>query len=213
MSLSARKLPRGPHRSRGITLIEVMVTVVVISFGLISLAGLQLANKRGGHSSHQRTLALTVANDILERMAVNPTQAAAYHTGAGNGALGGGTLGAAIGRNCSAAGITCTPAELAAFDRWAWERRLDGVSMQSAAGNDVSGLLDARGCVIFAPAAAATPNSGQVRVIVSWRALSGTTDAATDAGLVCGAGAANSVTDREQVVLESYVVNPADYQP
>lgn len=199
------------NRARGFALIEVMVTVLVITFGLISLAGLQLATKRGGNASYQRTLALTVANELMERINLNPTQAAAYHTGLGTG-LGRASLGA-VALDCSNAANSCTPAQLAAWDLWNWERRLDGAGITDVANNDVSGLLEARGCVVFVPGGVTSPNSGQLRVIVSWRALTDTVDAANTAAVTCGNVATGTDAGRQQVVLNSYVVNPGDYTP
>ncbi|WP_302172261.1 type IV pilus modification protein PilV [uncultured Hydrogenophaga sp.] len=195
----------------GFALIEIMVTVLVITFGLISLAGLQLATKSGGNTSYQRTLALTVANEMIERVSLNPSQAAAYHTGLGTG-LGRGSLGA-VGTDCTVAANSCTPAQLAAWDLWNWERRLDGAGILDVNNNDTSGLLEARGCVVFTSDGAASPNSGQLRVIVSWRALTDTTDAATTAATTCGAVGTGTDAGRQQVVLNSYVINPGDYAP
>ena len=207
-------MPRPPAAGcgqRGFALIEVMVTVLVITFGLISLAGLQLATKRGGNTSYQRTLALTVANEMMERINLNASQAAAYNTGLNTG-LGRGSLGA-VGKDCTQIAGACTPAELAAWDLWNWERRLDGAGIQDANANDASGLLEARGCVVFTPDGAGSPNSGQVRIIVSWRSLTDTTDAATTAALTCGAVATGSDAGRQQVVLNGYVVNAGDFAP
>ncbi|OSZ66026.1 type IV pilus modification protein PilV [Hydrogenophaga sp. IBVHS2] len=210
---AAPSAPPHPLRraQRGFALIEVMVTVLVITFGLISLAGLQLATKRGGNTSYQRTLALTIANEMLERINLNASVAASYNTGLNTG-LGRGSLGA-IGKDCTLSAGACTPAELAAWDLWNWERRLDGAGILDAAANDASGLLEARGCVVFTPDGAASPNSGQVRVIVSWRSLTDTTDAATTAALTCGAVATGTDAGRQQVVLNGYVVNAGDFAP
>ena len=208
---SVRSARTRRRRAQGFALIEVMVTVLVITFGLISLAGLQLATKRGGNSSYQRTMALTIANEMLERINVNSDQAAAYHTGLTTG-LGSASRGA-VGKDCAAAGISCTPAEIAAWDLWNWERRLDGAGIQDANANDTSGLLEARGCVVFTPDGVGAPNSGQVRVIVSWRSLTDTTDAANTAAVTCGAVATGTDAGRQQVVLNSYVVNPGDFSP
>ncbi len=211
--VSPRQPPRMPGRGRaqGFALIEVMVTVLVITFGLISLAGLQLATKSGGNTSYQRTLALTVANEMLERINLNAAQASAYHTGLNTG-LGRASLGA-IGKNCASNANSCTPAELAAWDLWNWERRLDGAGILDVGNNDASGLLEALGCVVFTPDGAGSPNSGQVRVIVSWRSLTDTTDAATTADVTCGAVATGSDAGRQQVVLNGYVVNAGDFAP
>ena len=54
--------------ARGFTLIEVLVTLVVISIGLLSIAQLQTRAMQQSYSTLQRTVAVVQANDLLERM-------------------------------------------------------------------------------------------------------------------------------------------------
>lgn len=187
-------------------MIEVLVTLLIVSFGLMGIAGLQLASKRGGHLAWQRTQALSMASDIMERIGVNSTQAASYHTGLGSSAVGGGTI-TTTPKNCAAGTNTCTAAEVVAWDRWSWEQRLDGSNIKDSDQNNVGGLMDARGCVIFTAASNDTPNTGSVRVIISWRGVTETSDAVITGGQVCGSSSAGSDGFRHQVVLDGYVAN------
>lgn len=57
---------------RGFTLIEILVTVVLISVGLLGVAALQLTTLRGNQESHVRSQASVLAADILDRMRANP---------------------------------------------------------------------------------------------------------------------------------------------
>lgn len=57
---------------RGFTLVEVLVTVVVISVGLLGVAALQLTTLRGNHDASVRLQASILAADILDRMRANP---------------------------------------------------------------------------------------------------------------------------------------------
>lgn len=201
---------RKRQRAGGFALIEIMVTVLVISFGLISLAGLQLATKRGGNSSYQRSIALSVANEMLEKIATNATVAGSYSTGL-NAPLGAASLGAAPPTNCLV--DQCTPLQMANWDRWNWERRLDGFSIISPDDSAAAGLIEPRGCVVFTPTDPTEPNTGVVRVIVSWRSLTDTVDQATTNDVTCGAAGAGTDASRQQVVLNSYIVNPEDFTP
>ncbi len=63
------------HRQSGVTLIEVLITVVLVSIGLLGLAGLQLTSVRNSSSSNERFIATTLAQDILERMRANRARA------------------------------------------------------------------------------------------------------------------------------------------
>lgn len=56
------------QKQRGISMIEVLVTIVVISFGLLGIAGLQAKALQHAYSNYQRTLATIQAIDLVERM-------------------------------------------------------------------------------------------------------------------------------------------------
>ncbi len=56
------------HSLKGFTLLEVMVTLLVLSVGLLGLAGLQLHALQYTDSSYQRTLVNIQALDMAERM-------------------------------------------------------------------------------------------------------------------------------------------------
>ena len=59
----------GPRRQqRGVTLIEVLVTIVVLSLGLLGMAGLQLSSMRLSQGSQMRSTAAQLATDMAERM-------------------------------------------------------------------------------------------------------------------------------------------------
>ncbi len=64
-----------PPRQSGTTLIEVLITVVLVSVGLLGLAGLQLTTVQNTNSAGERFEATTLARDILERMRANRQQA------------------------------------------------------------------------------------------------------------------------------------------
>ena len=66
------------RRHRGLSLIEVLVAIVILSFGLLGMAGLQAASLRASQGSLYRAQAAQYANDIAERMRANLGQARAY---------------------------------------------------------------------------------------------------------------------------------------
>lgn len=57
--------------SRGFTLLEVLVALIVMSVGLLSLAGLQVIGLRTNHSAYMRTQATIQSYDIIDRMRAN----------------------------------------------------------------------------------------------------------------------------------------------
>lgn len=60
------------HSQRGFTLIEILVTLVLISVGLLGVAALQLTTLRGNQESYVRSQASVLVADILDRMRANP---------------------------------------------------------------------------------------------------------------------------------------------
>jgi len=55
----------------GFTLIEVLIAIIILSIGLLGMAGIQLQGLRGTTSSNLRSQATILANDIAERVRVN----------------------------------------------------------------------------------------------------------------------------------------------
>jgi prepilin-type N-terminal cleavage/methylation domain-containing protein len=58
---------RNPRRSQGFSLLEVLVAVVILSFGLLALATLQVSLMRSSSDTKARTVALALAKDTLEQ--------------------------------------------------------------------------------------------------------------------------------------------------
>lgn len=124
MSLSLFKTTTRNRRRNhsGFTLIEVLVTVVVVSIGLLGLAGLQINGLRANLSSEARSKATLLASDIIERMRANPLGVAnndyANIDTAGIGCNA--TPDPFCSNTSSAVAASCTPTEMAAFDAWVW---------------------------------------------------------------------------------------------
>lgn len=107
------------QKGNGFTLIEILVSLLIISVGLLSFALLQAESLRATHTSMQRTKAISFATDMLERIRAN-TKAIEQYDDANA---------APANLNCSDAqaavnAVDCTPVQLANFDVWDWERNL-----------------------------------------------------------------------------------------
>jgi type IV pilus assembly protein PilV len=55
------------NHQRGVTLIEVLVTLLVVSVGLLGVAAMQGLALSNSHGAHHHTLATTIAYDALDR--------------------------------------------------------------------------------------------------------------------------------------------------
>ncbi len=63
---------------RGLSMIEVLVAIVIISLGLLGMAGLQASSLRGSQGAVYRALAVQFAADMAERMRGNLGDARNY---------------------------------------------------------------------------------------------------------------------------------------
>lgn len=59
------------RRATGFTLLEVLVALIVLSIGLLGLAGLQASGLRSNHSGYLRSQATIFAYEMTDRMRAN----------------------------------------------------------------------------------------------------------------------------------------------
>ena len=60
------------NKQKGIGLIEVLITILVIAIGLLGLAGMQAQSMKSTYQSGQRSQAIWIAQELAERMRANP---------------------------------------------------------------------------------------------------------------------------------------------
>lgn len=162
------------YRQTGVGLVEVLVSMLIVSVGALSLISMQIAGKRIGYDALQRSVATTLVHDILERMRNNPLALTGYTVNN----LGGETISSEPSPNCTSA--VCTPTQLAARDLWEWEQNLDGAAEMLDDGSGaqkVGGLVDPRACI--------THSAGVVTITIVWK---GYQSMSNPAGSNCGEG-------------------------
>jgi type IV pilus assembly protein PilV len=59
------------HKQQGFSLIEILITMVITSIGLLGIAGLIVTSLKNNQGSYSRTQASMLANDIVDRMRAN----------------------------------------------------------------------------------------------------------------------------------------------
>lgn len=114
------------NRQHGATLVEVLVSILLMSVGLVSMAAMQVNAMKFSKTSEMRSLATLLANDIADRMRANHPAGqdmsiynaiTAYAEPA--------ALPNAATKSCGTdATTTCTPSEMAAYDLASWQRDL-----------------------------------------------------------------------------------------
>lgn len=65
------------HAQQGATLIEVLIAIIVLSIGLLGLAGLQATSIQSNYSAYYRSQATVLAYDYADRIRANRTTALA----------------------------------------------------------------------------------------------------------------------------------------
>jgi len=161
---------------RGTSMVEVLVTMVILAFGLLGVAALQTRIGVAEMESYQRAQALLTLSQMAERMSANAAQAANYV----------GTFGTGDTQpsNCATAYPTQGPNR----DLCEWSGALKGAAEQSSGGANVGGMQGARGCVtqIQAPnPATGVCTAGIYQVAVAWQGLVPTV---ANFALACGTG-------------------------
>lgn len=115
-----------PFRQRGIGLIELLVAIVVATFGLLALAALQAAGTRYAKMTQYRALATLLATDLTERLRANRSSAvatAANYTYQVKFADQAPTPVLPAGApTCDTATSACDEAQIAALDLYQWRR-------------------------------------------------------------------------------------------
>jgi type IV pilus assembly protein PilV len=181
----------------GFTMVEVLVTLVIVSIGLLSSVALQLLSKRSNYDAAQRTTAAHLAEDLLERMRANPIALLDYATA---GVLGNGSQGAAPALDCVGPLANCTGPDLAAYDLWQWEQLLDG-NLELNAGQAAGGLVAPSACI----RGPAFGGNGVYTVAIAWRGLTELSNPIVDD---CGEGSGNYGDDdvnRRVLVVRTFI--------
>jgi type IV pilus assembly protein PilV len=58
-------------QARGFSMIEILITLVVLSIGLLGIAGLQVTGMQSNRSAYYRSQATLIAYDMIDRMRTN----------------------------------------------------------------------------------------------------------------------------------------------
>lgn len=101
--------------TKGFTLLEIMIAMVIFAVGMLGLAGIQALSLENSHSSYSRSQAILLAYDMVDRMKANPTAA--------NYAIAVGTTAPAIANPCDS-GAVCNADQMTIFDQSQWKTAL-----------------------------------------------------------------------------------------
>jgi len=188
------------HASKGLaggfSLVEVLITVFVLSIGLLGIAGLQILSKQSTSEAIQRTTASFLTHDITERMRSNPTALNSYV----GKTVGNGTIQTEPSPDCRTA--TCTDTQMAAHDLWEWEQALDGAA-ETTVNAKTGGLFQPTGCII----GPLVGGSALYTITIVWRGKSALTNG--NAANTCGTTAlyGSAMEFRRILFTNSFIAN------
>ncbi|MBO9662412.1 type IV pilus modification protein PilV [Dokdonella sp.] len=141
------------NRSRGFTLLEVLIAVLVFSLGLLGVAGLMVLSVRANHSAYLRTQASFLAESMADRIRGSVGRTKDY-----NGDYP--TSGAGAG-GCKVA--PCSPDELVTRDQEVWSKQLTDFLPNSTASINCDGTQLGSGTQV-----GAAPFNGLCTMIIRW---------------------------------------------
>lgn len=136
-------------RQRGSTMIEVLVTFIIVTVGLIGLLALQSRLQHSEMEAYQRSQALLILGDMAHRLSNNINVAETYVTG---------DQGLGVGTSCP------TGTSTSAIDMREWCEALQGAS-ETLSGDNLGAMIGGRGCI-------ENLHNGTFMISVVWQGLS-----------------------------------------
>lgn len=161
-----RRWRTSASHQRGMTLLESLVSIVVLAVGVLGLLGVQMRTLADTQTSVRRSQAIRLIEDLSERVKSNPGAYAELDSYVAPWGDMQGTAPAATA--CISAAAACTSAELAAHDIWQWKA-------------NVKQMLPLGDAIVFVSPDETDPNNKrQLGVMVGWRQNEKETGNSTD---------------------------------
>ena len=144
---------RTRRRMAGVSMVEALVAVVIISVGMLGIAGMYLASLQAGRSANLRVQALNLTTDLADRIRANRSGLVNYQV-ASDG----------LGKEHDCQTVSCTAKDLAENDLFLWKRAISAALPANANGR-----------VTFTDNAAPAPD--RYTIVVTWREPNSDVDA------------------------------------
>lgn len=179
------------YYQRGTSLLEVLITIVILAFGLLGLAGLQAKIQQAEVESFQRAQATLLLADMHERISANRANAANY--------VSANPIGTLDTQPADCTGLAPVPPahDWSAQDICQWSNALKGASEQMGT-NNTGAMEGGRGCIGQVQAPDPSPGvctPGIYQITVVWQGMNPTAAPA----LACGQGLYTQDTTRRAI--------------
>lgn len=192
-----RNTCRDTYLIGGFSLVEVLVTIVILLIGLLGLAGLQARALTVQMEAYQRSQALVLLKDMVDRIDTNRANAAAYVT-----------TGLTPYEYLGTDNAIETAALCAAKPTWQkrdsceWNNALLGAA-ETQGTSKIGAMIGARGCITQI-AAAASGVPGEFLIAVAWQGFNST---AAPPSILCGKDKYSDEKLRRVVALPISIAN------
>lgn len=132
----------------GAAMIELLVAMIVIAFGMLGFVGLQAQTALSQVEGYQRSQALLLIKDISERINLNRSEAAAY-----------------VGNNIATTdlGDCATPATRVGKDLCEWSLLIQGAAETQGTAK-LGAMIGAQGCIT-------SPAANQYQISIAWQGV------------------------------------------
>ncbi|WP_019029380.1 type IV pilus modification protein PilV [Colwellia piezophila] len=186
--------PKYKSPPQGMTFIEVLVALVIMVTGVLGAVAMQATAKQASFDAMQRSLASSLAQDIIARMraqtpSTDPDLTLSEYVkndyGEGDGVYKG----------------DASIVDMIENDRYEWELALMGGDVTTSDGTvSVGGLVGGRGCIILGKDIAGNTIKNSYTVVVSWQGRTKIKDSKKID--TCGTAGKK----RRQVVVEAFII-------
>lgn len=166
----------------GFSMIEVLISIVIIALGVLGLAGLQARAITAEFESYQRSQAIILAENMVDRMRMSRAYKGDFKniSNASTGAGYLGTSGASSYTLSCPTTVTAATVREVTSDLCEWSQLLEG-SGETKAGSKVGAMSGARGCIFYdasteltSAAGGTIADSGFFTVAVIWQGMTDT---------------------------------------
>lgn len=162
----------------GFSMLEILVSIFILTTGLLGLVGLQAVAHKAELESYQRAQALVLLTDFFDRINTNRKAATCYavttDTSSGTPYIGtSGTYDPTGGYSCSLSASNASGSTRAQQDLQDFENVLKGAAEKSSGGSNIGSMIGARACIGY------DSTTQTYTVAIAWQGVSETFSPAT----------------------------------
>jgi type IV pilus assembly protein PilV len=148
--MSMKNIAHIRGRMRGVSIVEVLVALVIISVGMLGIAGLYLSSLQASRSANLRLQAVNLATDMADHIRANKRGMANYKATASD---------KGTSHDCTKA--VCNPKDLAENDIYLWK-----LAISAALPANANGTLTYTDVAVVDPK---RPPPDYCEILVTWR--------------------------------------------